>query len=70
MTARRVRGFTLIEIIITLVLMGIAAAMVSTFATRGITQASAPMAYLQTDVGLQLVMENMIDQLHELFDNE
>jgi prepilin-type N-terminal cleavage/methylation domain-containing protein len=57
---RRARGFTLIEIIITLVVLGIAAAMVAVFFGPGVTRSSDPIFALQKDADLQAVMENMI----------
>ncbi|WP_176637306.1 type II secretion system protein [Desulfolutivibrio sulfoxidireducens] len=57
---RRARGFTLIEIIITLVILGIAAAMVAVFFGPGVTRSSDPIFALQNDADLQAVMENMI----------
>lgn len=54
------RGFTLIEIIITFVLIGIMAAMFSTFFTRAFTESSTPLVRLDEDFELAAVMENMI----------
>lgn len=54
------RGFTLIEIIIAFVLMGILAAMFSTFFTRAFTESSTPLVRLDEDLDLAAVMENMI----------
>jgi len=54
------RGFTLIEIIITFVLIGIMAAMFSTFFTRAFTESSTPLVRLDEDLDLAAVMENMI----------
>ncbi len=57
---RRACGFTLIEIIITLVVLGILAAMVAVFFGPGVTRSSDPIFALQNDAELQTVMENMI----------
>jgi prepilin-type N-terminal cleavage/methylation domain-containing protein len=56
----RPRGFSLIEIIITLVVLAIAGAMLATFMGPGITRSSDPLRALQNDASLQAVMENMI----------
>jgi prepilin-type N-terminal cleavage/methylation domain-containing protein len=59
-TLRRARGFTLIEIIITLVVLAIAGTMMVVFMGPGITKVSDPLTALQNDASLQMVMENMI----------
>lgn len=59
-TLRRRRGFTLIEIIITLVVLAIAGTMLAVFMGPGITKVSDPLTALQNDASLQMVMENMI----------
>ena len=59
-TLRRARGFTLIEIIITLVVLAIAGTMLAVFMGPGITKVSDPLTALQNDASLQMVMENLI----------
>jgi prepilin-type N-terminal cleavage/methylation domain-containing protein len=59
-TLRRARGFTLIEIIITLVVLAIAGTMLAVFMGPGITRVADPLTALQNDASLQMVMENMI----------
>jgi prepilin-type N-terminal cleavage/methylation domain-containing protein len=54
---RRACGFTLIETIITLVVLGIAAAMMVVFFGPGVTKSSDPIFALQNDADLQAVME-------------
>jgi len=54
-------GFTLIEVIITLVLMGIAASMMSTLFSGAFTNSSQPLRTLGQDVNLSLIMEGMIN---------
>jgi len=54
-------GFTLIEVIITLVLMGIAASMMTTLFSNAFTNSSQPLRTLGQDVNLSLVMEGMIN---------
>ena len=56
----RSRGFSLIEIIITLVVLAIAGTMLATFMGPGITRSADPLKALQNDADLQAVMENMI----------
>lgn len=53
-------GFTLIEIIATIVLFGLVAVMAVSFFTSGVTRTDVPIAQLQADAQLQLVLENMI----------
>jgi prepilin-type N-terminal cleavage/methylation domain-containing protein len=68
---RRARGFTLIEIIITLVVLAIAGTMLAVFMGPGITKVSDPLTALQNDASLQMVMENMIaDQKKVAFSSD
>ncbi|EFL49897.1 hypothetical protein DesfrDRAFT_3354 [Solidesulfovibrio fructosivorans JJ]] len=53
-------GFTLLEIIMTLVLFGIVAMIAASYFSSGITRTDIPVKQLQTDASLQLVLENMI----------
>lgn len=53
-------GFTLLEVVMTFVLLAIVAVIaVSTF-SGGVTRTDVPVRQLQTDASLQLVLENMI----------
>lgn len=58
-------GFTLLEIIMTLVLFGIVAVVAVSSFTSGITRTDIPVKQLQTDASLQLVLENMISDLKQ-----
>lgn len=53
-------GFTLIEIIATIVLFGLVAVMGVSFFSSGVTRTDIPVTQLQADAHLQLVLENMI----------
>jgi prepilin-type N-terminal cleavage/methylation domain-containing protein len=53
-------GFTLIEIIVAIVVLAIAAAMMVPFFGKALTQSPAPIANLQQSTSLQAVMENII----------
>ena len=53
-------GFTLIEIIATIVLFGLVAVMAVSFFSSGVTRTDIPVTQLQADAHLQLVLENMI----------
>jgi prepilin-type N-terminal cleavage/methylation domain-containing protein len=54
------RGFTLLEIILTLVILGIVAVMGASFFSKGVTRTDVAIEQLQADGQLQLVLENMI----------
>ena len=59
-------GFTLIELIITLVIAAIAAAMLSTFFNASLTQSSVPIARLQQASNLHQAMENIVTDFNRL----
>ncbi|MFU2208824.1 type II secretion system protein [Solidesulfovibrio sp. C21] len=60
-------GFTLLEIIMTLVLFGIVAVIAASYFSAGITRTDIPVKQLQTDASLQLVLENMISDQQKKF---
>lgn len=63
-------GFTLLEVIMTFVLLAIVAVVaVSTF-SGGLTRTDVPVLQLQTDASLQLVLENMIADQGASFAND
>jgi prepilin-type N-terminal cleavage/methylation domain-containing protein len=53
-------GFTLIELILTIVLFAIVGVMGVSFFSSGVMRTDIPLAQLQADAQLQLVLENMI----------
>lgn len=62
-------GFTLLEVVMTFVLLAIVAVIaVSTF-SGGVTRTDVPVRQLQTDASLQLVLENMIADQKYAFGN-
>ena len=62
----RQTGFTLIEVIVTLVLVAVMAAMLTSFFGTSLTQSSAPIARLKEASNLQLVMENIVSDYNSL----
>jgi prepilin-type N-terminal cleavage/methylation domain len=54
------KGFTLIEVIVTFIILSIVIAMMAPFFGTNFTQSSAPMANMQQATSLQAVMENII----------
>ena len=62
-------GFTLLEVILTIVLFGIVAVMAVSFFNPSTTQTHVPVSQLQADAFLQLVMENMIADKEARFSN-
>jgi len=53
-------GFTLIEIIVALIVLAIAAAMMVPFFGKALTQSPLPLVNLQKATSLQTVMENIV----------
>ncbi|MDD4356505.1 MAG: prepilin-type N-terminal cleavage/methylation domain-containing protein [Smithellaceae bacterium] len=62
----RQTGFTLIEVIVTLVLVAVMAAMLTSFFGTSLTQSGAPIARLKEASNLQLVMENIVSDYNRL----
>lgn len=60
-------GFTLIEIIVGITVLAIAAAMMVPFFGKALTQSPAPIANLQQATSLQAVMENIISDSDNSF---
>lgn len=54
------RGFTLLETIVIIVLVGVMAAMVVPYFLSGVTRAGLPLAQMRTPLGLQTVFANVI----------
>jgi prepilin-type N-terminal cleavage/methylation domain-containing protein len=54
------RGFTLIEVIITLVLFGILTMMLGPYLAQSVSQSSTPLVNLTKEVALQACMEDII----------
>jgi prepilin-type N-terminal cleavage/methylation domain-containing protein len=61
-------GFTLVEIIVALVLIAIAASILATLISRSTTQANVPRQVLREAFALQAVMENVVAR-HEALDD-
>jgi len=53
-------GFTLIEVIVTFVIVAVMAAMLASFFDTSLTQSGAPITRLKEASNLQLVMENIV----------
>ena len=64
MKEKRTGGFTLLEIILVVVLVGIVATIASTFVNKGLVRKDIPLTALQTEAELQGVMENMIQDFY------
>ena len=62
-------GFTLLEIIMTFVLFGIVAVVAVSYFSAGVTRTDIPVKQLQTDASLQLVLENMIADKENGYNN-
>ncbi|WP_043634732.1 type II secretion system protein [Desulfovibrio sp. TomC] len=56
----KAKGFTLLELIMTIVLFGIVSVMVVSFFNPATTRSDIPVKQLQVDAQLQLALENMI----------
>jgi len=61
------KGFTLIEVIITFIVLSIVIAMMAPFFGTNFRQSSAPMFNLQQATSLQAVMENIISDSYNSF---
>ncbi len=54
------KGFTLIEIIVTIVIAAIAASMMVTFMGKNITSSSVPVTWVKNQGGVNQAMENIV----------
>lgn len=54
------KGFALLELILTILLLGILAAMVVPYFLSGVTRAADPLNQMPTPLGLQTIMANMV----------
>jgi prepilin-type N-terminal cleavage/methylation domain-containing protein len=61
------KGFTLIEVIITLVLFGIMVTMLGPYLARSVSQSSTPLVNLANEVALQACMEDIIYNYNKLY---
>lgn len=68
MKKRQEKGFTLLELILTIVLFGIVSVMIVSFFSPSMTKTYIPVQQLQTDAQLQLVLENMIADKQAIYD--
>lgn len=57
---RRSLGFTLLEILLTIVIFALVGSMAISFFNKCVMWSNKPIEQLQTDASLQLVLENMI----------
>ena len=62
------KGFTLIEVIVTLVLVSIAAASLATYISRSANQVHRPRETLRDILSLQAVIENIVSSHNALMD--
>ena len=62
------RGFTLLEVIVTLVLLGIMATMVGPYLARTVSSSGTPLTNLQNEIALQSWMEQIIAYNNEVND--
>jgi prepilin-type N-terminal cleavage/methylation domain-containing protein len=62
-----INGFSIIELIITLVLMGLVSVMITPFFQSGVSQSSTPAFRMQASGDLQLTMENIMTAYQEIW---
>ena len=60
MCENRWNGFTLLELVLTIVIFALVGIMAVSFFNRGVTRSDIPISQLKADASLQLVLENMI----------
>jgi len=60
MCENRWNGFTLLELVLTIVIFALVGIMAVSFFNKGVTRSDIPISQLQADASLQLVLENMI----------
>ena len=70
MSAKRATGFTLLELIMTIVLFAIVSVMVVSFFGAATTKTFFPVQQLQADATLQLTLENMIADKDAAFSSD
>jgi len=60
MCENRWNGFTLLELVLTIVIFALVGIMAVSFFNKGVTRSDIPILQLQADASLQLILENMI----------